>query len=1039
MTFPQYFSFQLLFLFLINGILYNQSELYSQEIPFKTVVIDSQMAGDCKLVGDIDNDGFDDLIIGGGIGENLKWYHYPNWTVTEIAVPFDEFTTDAALADMDNDGDLDIIVPDGGDGDNLKLFFNPLPTGNPFNGVEWVVDSIGAIGRVGKDVQIADFDSDGKLDVATRHRNAAMIFFQGDSSDWEKVGISVGKLGIEGMTIGDIDQDTHTDLVFQGVWLKNPGSSDSRTANWNEFTIGDIHPEYKALVTDLNQDGIVDIVFSSSESTFDVRRFTPSTGDPTGSWTSNLVVSNLNRCHTIQAADMDKDGDIDLVLAQMHTSPEKEIMVYKNLDGDATLWEKQVIGTSGVHNAVVADIGNDGDFDIFGSNWTGNPPLHLWENVLSPIDEWQYTEITSNHRRTFGLTFGKVNSDDYADIVSGRFWYRNPGDLSIPGWTRTFLPSGMEAALMIDVDDDSLADILAMKDEGNIAIYWLEATDTSGASWTELKIGEVQEASHSLGSQGHKIGELVGGGKPEIVFSSGDGIYYFEIPVNPDTSTWTKVRVSSNPSDEGFGIGDIDNDGFADIAATTGSSKTVEWYKNPGDSSADWTAFQLGTVAEINFPDRCEIGDLSGDGKLDVIVTEENGDPAEAKTYWWEQPSSPMNTSWPRHLLTTQATTHSLSLADIDNDNDLDIITGEHRGDERVRIWENRDSDTSFVGHTIAINKESHLGTKLYDLNNDGVLEIVSIAWDDPGFIHLWRNDSLASLIPQESCVTFNFDVTGGAWYLVSLPVIPDDNTLSAVFPGAIAAFGWDFANQTYETATTLEPRRAYWLLFQTEAVVEVCGVVVNSYETNYTSQGWDMIGSVRGVSQTVTTEPPNSILAVFGWNETQQNYYTVNPFEVNEKQGYWGLIFDVPNIMTVGGAAPMLTITGQQNLEDFYETYGQLPPALPVYVSVNSPGSVLPGTFGLSHNYPNPFNPETRIEFDIPENVNGAVPVKLVIVNITGQVVKVILNESKSAGSYNVKWNGKSDQGIQMPSGVYFYFLHAGDFKDTKKMLLLK
>jgi len=116
-------------------------------ISFKQRVIDSTMAGDCKMVGDIDGDGFPDLVVGGMPGENLKWYHYPSWKKTPIAVPHTEFTTDGELGDVDGDGDLDIVVPDGTDDDNLKWFENPLPGGDPFNGSAWTRHSVGSIGH----------------------------------------------------------------------------------------------------------------------------------------------------------------------------------------------------------------------------------------------------------------------------------------------------------------------------------------------------------------------------------------------------------------------------------------------------------------------------------------------------------------------------------------------------------------------------------------------------------------------------------------------------------------------------------------------------------------------------------------------------------------------------------------------------------------------------------------------------------------------------------------------------------------------------
>ncbi len=90
---------------------------------------------------------------------------------------------------------------------------------------------------------------------------------------------------------------------------------------------------------------------------------------------------------------------------------------------------------------------------------------------------------------------------------------------------------------------------------------------------------------------------------------------------------------------------------------------------------------------------------------------------------------------------------------------------------------------------------------------------------------------------------------------------------------------------------------------------------------------------------------------------------------------------------------------------------------------------------FRLSQNYPNPFNPVTKINYTIPSNVNGEISnVKLIIYNNLGMEVKTLVNETQSAGNYEVNFNGEN-----LSSGVYFYVLKAGNFTETKKMTLLK
>jgi len=88
-----------------------------------------------------------------------------------------------------------------------------------------------------------------------------------------------------------------------------------------------------------------------------------------------------------------------------------------------------------------------------------------------------------------------------------------------------------------------------------------------------------------------------------------------------------------------------------------------------------------------------------------------------------------------------------------------------------------------------------------------------------------------------------------------------------------------------------------------------------------------------------------------------------------------------------------------------------------------------------LIGNYPNPFNPETRIAFSTKDNG----PVSIDIYNIKGQKVRSLLNENREAGTHNVTWNGKDDNGKNVASGVFFYRMKSGKYSSTKKMILMK
>ena len=96
---------------------------------------------------------------------------------------------------------------------------------------------------------------------------------------------------------------------------------------------------------------------------------------------------------------------------------------------------------------------------------------------------------------------------------------------------------------------------------------------------------------------------------------------------------------------------------------------------------------------------------------------------------------------------------------------------------------------------------------------------------------------------------------------------------------------------------------------------------------------------------------------------------------------------------------------------------------------------SEVPKEFRLYDNYPNPFNPTTKIKFDIPKSSY----VKLIVYDVLGREIKTLVNEKLNAGRYDVDWPAPSGDGSNYPSGVYFYRLVTDEYVSVKKMLLIK
>ena len=103
--------------------------------------------------------------------------------------------------------------------------------------------------------------------------------------------------------------------------------------------------------------------------------------------------------------------------------------------------------------------------------------------------------------------------------------------------------------------------------------------------------------------------------------------------------------------------------------------------------------------------------------------------------------------------------------------------------------------------------------------------------------------------------------------------------------------------------------------------------------------------------------------------------------------------------------------------------------------VLYNDEDLLIPSSYNLYKNYPNPFNPITTLRYDIPKDSF----VDITIYDMLGNVVNNLVNTYQSSGNKSIQWKATNNQGKTVSAGVYLYKIQAGDFIDTKKMILLK
>lgn len=260
------------------------------------------------------------------------------------------------------------------------------------------------------------------------------------------------------------------------------------------------------------------------------------------------------------------------------------------------------------------------------------------------------------------------------------------------------------------------------------------------------------------------------------------------------------------------------------------------------------------------------------------------------------------------------------------------------------------------------------------------------------------------------------------------------NNWISSFTPGAVANYDIEFVNEligftvgVYARMYTSTDGGAAWnevtaplaaSMFDIEFFDQSNGIIVGGSGVARTTDGgnmWSQILNTGGTQLNSVCTSGNK----FAWAVGQDKiYYTSNSGDTWTSQSFTPYSYlqqvscaDSVNVWVLGDRKLYRTSTGGVTI-------------------VNDEVTLIPEGFLLSQNYPNPFNPTTTITYEIPER--GYVILK--VYDILGREVTTLVNEEKPAGIYEVQFIGN-----ELTSGIYFYQINAGEYSETKKMILLR
>lgn len=353
----------------------------------------------------------------------------------------------------------------------------------------------------------------------------------------------------------------------------------------------------------------------------------------------HIIGSELGAIAQIAAADLDSDGDPDLIAAT-NNGLDSHIISFEN-PGRLTAfpWPAKTIGKSSaqVTQIAVADFDNDGDPDVIsGSAFEEDFELIAWENDGTPFDTiWRANNVGTISRYVTALVPADMDQDGDVDLIFGGenlepfqliLWENNGAPFS-GLWPRHDLATTDDTVYdlrVADLDGDGQLDIAtgSRRGEDYEVIVWQNVGTPLDGPWQPTNVGTTQGDVGTLA-----VADLDEDGYPELISSGGyhelHELFVWHNDGTPFDDLWQGQMLGPLPSSEnGLAVMDYDQDGVIELVSGSqyarGGYELHLWERAANDLQASWTAQPLGDTEDAT--SWIEPVDLDGDGDLDLVT-----------------------------------------------------------------------------------------------------------------------------------------------------------------------------------------------------------------------------------------------------------------------------------------------------------------------------------------------------------------------------------------------------------------------------------
>jgi FG-GAP-like repeat len=329
-----------------------------------------------------------------------------------------------------------------------------------------------------------------------------------------------------------------------------------------------------------------------------------------------------------------------------------------------------------------------------------------------------------------GITTLDMNNDGFLDILSGAYWYENPGAQGGDWKQHQYRTVGIHNEFVsdcgewtVDVNHDGNPDVVTTGWISN-GLWWYE---NPGKATSATAMWQKHFITDSYDTEGGAMADINGDGKPDIALAhyNHSGILWVDF----SGPTPRVHHVGGKEQDgHGIGVGDIDGDGKPDILTPYG------WFQNIDADNDKWQWHPDWRLGDSGFPILAY--DVNNDGKTDIIY----GQGHSYGLYWLEQTGTPDHRTFTRHTIDESfSQSHALKLVDLDGDGEPYLITGKryrgHSGDDPgsydpivIYAYKIDRKNATFTRTPISINGTASVGTQIIaeDLDHDGDIDLAT-------------------------------------------------------------------------------------------------------------------------------------------------------------------------------------------------------------------------------------------------------------------------------------------------------------------------